>query len=46
VLKYYDTQLVLKGSMVLTKDLKVRLVDAKEVEGRPNAFEVTCGEEK
>lgn len=45
-LKYYDTSLVLKGKMALGKDLKVRLVDAKEVEGRPNAFEVSSGEEK
>ena len=46
VLKYYDTQLALKGSMVLGKDLEVRLVDSKEVEGRPNAFEVSSGDEK
>lgn len=45
-LKYYDTSLVLKGKITLGKDLKVRLVDAKEVEGRPNAFEVSSGEEK
>jgi len=46
VLKYYDTTLLLKGSLVLGKDLQVRLVDAKEVEGRPNAFEVSSGDEK
>lgn len=46
ILKYYDTQLALKGSLELGKDLKVRLVDSKEVEGRPNAFEITTGAEK
>ena len=46
ILKYYDTQLSLKGSLELGKDLKVRLVDSKEVEGRPNAFEITTGTEK
>jgi len=45
-LKYYDTSLLLKGSLTLGKDLKVRLVDSKEVEGRPNAFEVSTGEDK
>ena len=46
MLNYYDTSLLLKGSLVLGKDLEVRLVDSKEVEGRPNAFEVFSGTER
>jgi hypothetical protein len=40
ILKYYDTQLNLKGSMVLGKDLTAKLVPPNEVEGRVNAFEI------
>ena len=46
VLKYFDIQLQLKGSMVLGKDLLVKLVESKEAEGMPNAFEVSSGGER
>jgi len=45
-LKYYDTELLIKGSMALDRDLSVRLVPEGEADGKHNAFEVSSAGEK
>ncbi|KAJ1398065.1 hypothetical protein B484DRAFT_406768 [Ochromonadaceae sp. CCMP2298] len=46
VLRYFDPQLLLKGSMEIGTDLRVRLLEESEASGHKNAFEIKSAGER